>query len=124
MKPKIVFIYLAILFQVLFLISCSRNNDHLIRTDLKKIIEIKSGDLLIVNLGNFGDEEGAWILTPPKNAKVSEVQRQVNTSAIQYQYFPLDHFAGKDSVTLILNRSSDGSGPGVNDTTKISIFVK
>ena len=124
MKSKSFLIYLVLFFQISFLIACSKNNEHLITTDLKQVIEIKTGDLLIVNLGNFGDEEGAWILTTPKNAKESKIQRQVNSSAIQYQYFPLDHFVGKDSVTLILNRGSNGASSGVNDTTKIHIIVR
>ena len=124
MKTKSVFIYSVLFFQVLFLISCTKNNGHLITTDLKQVIEIKHGDLLIVNLGNFGDEEGAWILTIPKNAKESKIQRQVNSSSIQYQYFPLDNYVGKDSVTLVLNRGSNGASSGVNDTTKISIIVR
>ena len=124
MKIKSFLIYLVLFVQVSFLISCSKNNEHLVTTGLKQVIEIKTGDLLIVNLGNFGDEEGAWILTTPKNAKESKVQRQVNSDAIQYQYFPLDHFVGKDSVTLILNRVSDGAISGVSDTTKIRIIVR
>lgn len=124
MKSKSFLIYLVLFFQISFLIACSKNNEHLITTDLKQVIEIKTGDLLIVNLGNFGDEEGSWILTTPKNAKESKIQRQVNSSAIQYQYFPLDHFVGKDSVTLILNRGSNGASSGVNDTTKIHIIVR
>lgn len=124
MKTKASLIYLFLLFQVSFLSSCSKNNGQIITTDLKQIIEIKSGDLLIVNLGSFGDEEGAWILTSPMNAKESKVLRQVNSSSIQYQYSPLDNFAGKDSVTLILNRGSDGASSGLNDTTKIRIIVR
>jgi hypothetical protein len=123
METKAVLIYLILFFQVLFLTSCSKNKDKIITTDLKQTIEIKTGDLLIVNLGNFGDEESAWILTTPKNAKGSKVQRHVNSSVIQYQYLPLDHFIGKDSVTLILNRGSNGASSGVNDTTKIQIIV-
>jgi hypothetical protein len=124
MKTKPVLICLVLFFQVSFLISCSKNNEHLLTSDLKQIIEIKAGDLLVVNLGNFGDEEGAWILTPPINAKESKIQRQVNSSLIQYQYFPLDNFVGKDSVTLILNQGSNGASSGVNDMTKISIIVR
>lgn len=124
MKIRSVLIYMVIFSQGVFLISCSKNNEHLITTDLKQVIEIKTGDLLIVNLGNFGDEEGAWILTTPKNAKESKIQRPLNSSAIQYKYLPQDHFAGKDSVTLILNRGSIGAGSGVNDTTKIRILIR
>ena len=124
MKTKAILICLVLFFQVSFLISCSKNSEHLVTTDLKQVIEIKTGDLLIVNLGNFGDEEGAWILTTPKNAKESKIQHQANSSAIQYQYFPLDNFVGKDSVTLILNRGSKGASSGVNDTTQILIIVK
>jgi hypothetical protein len=124
MKTKAVLIYLALLSQVIFLISCSKSNDHLITTDLKERIEINSGDQLIVNLGNFGDEEGVLILTAPRNAKESKLQRQVNSITIQYQYLPLDNFVGEDSVTLILSRGSDGASSATNDTTKISIIVK
>jgi hypothetical protein len=124
MKTKAAIIFLVLIFPVSFLISCSKNSGQIITTDLKQTIEIKSGDILIVNLGNFGDEEGASILVTPKNAKESKVQHQANSSVLQYQYFPLDRFVGKDSVTLILNRGSDGANPGVNDTTKINIIVR
>ena len=124
MKVKAALICLVLIFQVSFLNSCSKNIGQIITTDLKQVIEIKTGDLLIVNLGSFGDEEGAWIFTSPKNAMVSKVERQANSSAINYQYLPLDRYTGKDSVTLILNRYSDGAGSGVNDTTKICIIVR
>lgn len=89
MKTKLVLIYLVLLFQIFGIIACSKKSGHLVTSDLKQVIEIKTGDLLIVNLGNFGDEEGASILSAPKNAKESKLQRQVNSSTIQYQYSPL-----------------------------------
>jgi hypothetical protein len=104
--------------------SCSKKNENLLRTDLKEVIEIKAGDQLVVNLGSFGDEEGAWILTDAKNSKESKVQRLTSSNVIEYQYAPLDQFVGKDSVTLILNRGSDGASSGLYDTTKIQIIVR
>ena len=124
MKTKSILIYLALFLQVSFLISCTKKNENIVTTDLKQVIEIRTGDLLVVTLGNFGDEEGAWILTAPKNAKESKIQHQVNSNTLQYKYIPLDLFVGKDSVTLIINRGSDGSSSGVNDTTKIQIIVR
>lgn len=123
MKSKSVKMCLALLPLISFIISCSENSEHLVTTDLKQVIEIKTGDLLIVNLGNFGDEEGATILSAPKNARESKLQRQDNSGAIYYHYSPLDHFFGRDSVKLILNKGSDGAGSGVNDTTNIRIIV-
>jgi hypothetical protein len=124
MKPTTILISLVIFFQVSFLISCSKKSEHIINSDLKQTIEINTGDLLIVNLGNFGDEEGASILTTPKNAKLSKIQRQENSNAIEYQYSPKDDYVGTDSVSLILNRGSNGASSGVNDTTQILIIVK
>jgi hypothetical protein len=124
MKTKSIFTYLVITIQIFVLVSCTKQNEKVIATDLKPVIEIKAGDILVVDLGNFGDEESAMILNAPKNAKESKIQRETNSSAIKYQYIPLDQFVGKDSVTLIINRGSDGSSLGVNDTTEIQLVVK
>jgi hypothetical protein len=112
---------------LILLISCSKNNDksngHVIDTLIQPMIEISIGDTLKVNLGNFGDEEGAWIFKNPQNAKISKTYRQMNSSSVIYEYFPIDKFVGKDTVTLIFNRGSDGASSGTNDTTKVCIIV-
>jgi len=124
MKTKTVLIYLALFFQASFLISCEKRTALFIGIDLKPLIEIYEGDFIIVNLGNFGDEEGASILTEPKHAKKSYLERDTDSNAIYYNYCSVDHFVGKDSVTLILNHGSYGSGLGINDTTTIHIVVR
>jgi hypothetical protein len=127
MKTKTVLFRLIILSELLLLISCSKNNDkengRVINSSIQKQIEISVGDTLKVNLGNFGDEEGAWIFKNPQNAKISKTYRQMTSSSIIYEYFPMDKFIGKDTVSLILNRDSDGASSGTSDTTKICIIV-
>lgn len=109
------------------LFSCSKNNDkekgQVINSSIQRQIEISVGDTLRVNLGNFGDEEGAWIFKNPQNAKISKTYRQMTSSSIIYEYFPMDKFIGKDTVSLILNRGSDGASSGTSDTIKICIIV-
>lgn len=121
MKPLL--IQLFILFSFSFLTSCTKNNGQVINSDIKQVININTGDILKVNLGNFGDEEGASIFKNPVHAKISKTYRQVNSSSIIYEYSPVDKFVGNDTVTLLFNRGSDGAHPGVLDTTKICIVV-
>jgi len=112
---------------LLILVSCSKSNERLngnvIHTEIQNQIEIRTGEKLIVNLGNFGDEEGAWITVNPRNAKISTVIRLINTNSIIYEYIPADSFVGKDTVGLIINRGSDGANSGVNNSARICINV-
>jgi hypothetical protein len=115
---------MIVLFTVLTLLfSCTKNTGHIINSYIKQEFEINSGDTLKVNLGTFGDEEGATIFKNPIYAKISKLNRQINSSSILYMYLPQDNFVGKDSVLLILNRGSDGASSGKNDTTIIRITV-
>jgi hypothetical protein len=123
MKTITFLIQLFILFGISFLTSCSKNNGQVINSDIQQVININTGDILKVNLGNFGDEEGAGIFKNPAHAKTSKTYRKINSSSIIYEYSPFDKFVGNDTVTLLLNRGSDGAHPGVIDTTKICIVV-
>jgi hypothetical protein len=124
MKTNTFLIQLLILFSTALLFSCSKNNGLVVNSDIQQVIEIKARDILKVNLGNFGDEEGAEIFKNPAHAKTSKTYRQINTSSIIYEYSPIDNFFGRDTVALSLNRGSDGAHPGVIDTAKICIIVK
>jgi hypothetical protein len=128
MKTRTVLFRLIILSGLLLLISCSKNNyktnEHIINAIIQPDIVISSGDTLKVNLGTFGDEEGAGIFKNPRNAIVSKIYRQSNSTSIIYEYFPNDNFIGKDTAALILYRGSDGAHPGMSDTSKICITVK
>lgn len=119
---------LAFVISILMIVSCSKNDDltseKIVNSTVQKEIKIKNGDILKINLGNFGDEEGAWIFEEPQNAKVSEILRELSSSSIFYEYSPLDNFTGKDTVGLILNRGSDGASSGINDTTRICIITE
>ena len=114
---------LFILFCFSLLTSCTKNNEQIINSDIKQVININTGDILKVNLGSFGDEEGASIFKNPVHAKINKTYRQVNSSSIIYENSPVDKFVGNDTVTLLLNRGSDGARYGVIDTTKICITV-
>jgi hypothetical protein len=121
---------LVVFIASLFLGSCTKTEDKpaekiISMAEMQELtITIPGGDTLKVNLGSFGDEEGAWIFKSPRNAKVSVVYRQVNSGVIWYKYFPKDHFAGRDTVGIISNRGSDGASPGINDTIKLCITVQ
>ncbi len=123
LKTKLIF-----LISILMIISCSKKDDltreHIVNSMVQQEIKIKNGDKLILNLGNFGDEEGAWIFEAPQNAKVSRILRELSSSSIFYEYSPLGNFTGKDTVGLILNRGSDGASLGINDTTWIYIITE
>lgn len=119
---------LAFLISILMIISCSKKDDltseNIVNSTVQQEIKIKNGDILKINLGNFGDEEGAWIFEEPQNAKESKILRELSSSSIFYEYSPLDNFIGKDTVGLILNRGSDGASLGINDTTRICIITE
>lgn len=119
---------LAFLISILMIISCSKKDDltseNIVNSTVQQEIKIKNGDILKINLGNFGDEEGAWIFEEPQNAKVSKILRELSGCSIFYEYSPLDNFIGKDTVGLILNRGSDGASLGINDTTRICIITE
>ena len=112
---------------ILFFTSCLKN-DHpigIIKTsNIQNEIWINSGDTLKINLGNFGEEEGASIYKHPANAKKSIMYREIHSSSIIYKYYPNDNFSGRDSIIFILNKGSDGASFGINDTTHICIIVK
>jgi hypothetical protein len=111
----------------LILVSCSKNNEgfngNVINAVIQDQIEIRTGETLVVYPGNFGDEEGAWIIRNPRNAKISTVIRLINTNSIIYEYIPADSFVGKDTVGLIINHGSDGANSGVNNSASICINV-
>ena len=119
---------LALLISILMIVSCSKKDDltseKIVNSTIQQEIKIKNGDTLKIDLGNFGDEEGAWIFEEPQNAKVSKILRELSSSSIFYEYSPFDNFTGKDTVGLILNRGSDGASLGINDTTRICIITE
>lgn len=113
----------VILLGLVFLTSCSKNTDQIINSNIQQVINIRPGDILKMNLGNFGDEEGADIFKNPVHAKTSKIYRQIDSNTIIYEYSPFNNFVGNDTVILLINRGSDGANPGVIDTAKICIVV-
>lgn len=61
------------------------------------------------DLGNFGDEEGAYISKQANYFSVSSVDREVNTGKIIYKYTPATNFVGTDQVEIKSARGSNGS---------------
>ncbi|RXQ94485.1 hypothetical protein EO244_09390 [Ancylomarina salipaludis] len=123
MKTKLI-----LLISIVFLIACSEkengNNAGIVESEIQQEIQINMGDTLRIDLGNFGDEEGAWIFEAPQFAKISKIYRELSSSTMIYEYSPVDHFIGRDTVGLILNRGSDGASQGINDTTRICIITQ
>lgn len=110
---------------LLFISSCKKDDQgEIILSGIQNEIAINQGDTLKVNLGNFGDEEGASIYKQPRNAKVSIVLREKYASSITYKYYPKESFAGRDTVSLLLTRGSDGASLGRIDTVQFCILVK
>ena len=118
---------LTILISIVLLISCSKKddliNEEIVNSSIQQEILIKNGETLRIDLGNFGDEEGALIFENAHNAKLSRLYREQSSSLITYEYSPLDNFTGIDTVGLILNRGSDGASFGFNDTMRICIIT-
>jgi hypothetical protein len=116
-----------VLIVFLFLISCSKdvkNAEVIINTSSTDTsIEIPRNSILNVNLGNFGDEEGAGIFKHPKNARVSLVERSDDSNTIYYQYIPKYNYTGRDTAILTINRGSDGAHTGNLDLLSIYIVV-
>ena len=101
--------------------SCTKKNDTIVE---KVYYMAFSGDTLKINLGNFGDEEGATISQIPVHAKLSRLVREFNSGSIVYQYLPEYGYTGTEIVGIILNRGSDGASAGRKDKLLISIVVK
>jgi hypothetical protein len=106
---------------LLLLISCSGKDEIILE---KKQYQASSSDTLKVNLGTFGDEEGATIDHAPVHAELSRIEREINSGSIVYKYMPVHGFTGTETVGIILNRGSDGASTGKKDTLLISIVVK
>lgn len=114
----------AILGLFVLAISCEKNSGQIINAALTQEYVINAKDLLKITLGYFGDEEGASILINPLHAKINQIDRPINSSLIYYTYRPLDNYIGKDSVSIIIFKGSDGSiNTGKSDTTKIVITI-
>ena len=60
---------LALLISILMIVSCSKKDDltseKIVNSTIQQEIKIKNGDTLKIDLGNCGDEEGAWIFEEP-----------------------------------------------------------
>ena len=87
-------------------------------------IQVNINDTARINLGSFGDEEGAWLFLNPKNARYSEILRDLTLSYVYYEYAPQQTFTGSDTVGIILNRGSDGASQGVNDSLRICFVIQ
>ena len=123
---------LMLLSGIVFLISCSENevptNENLlveknVSTEKFQLIELNNSDTLKVNLGYFGDEEGAWIFENPAHASYDTIYRAFDFATIYYEYSSDENFSGRDTVGLILNRGSDGASVGVNDSIRICLVI-
>lgn len=119
--------YILLLVLVLFLFSCEEkisSENETKNFESGQTISILQGDTAKINLGSFGDEEGAWIFQAPKNAQYSHLFRDLPISTIYYQYASMVPFTGHDTVGIVLNRGSDGASPGVNDSILICFIVE
>jgi len=112
-KLFIVFILTGILF------SCS-NDDDPNNQMISENIDLLNTEDYEYDLGSFGDEEGAEIITQAEHFDISELNRDVDTGKILYQYKPQEGFVGSDFVEITTNRGSDGASSG-NDITTVKI---
>jgi hypothetical protein len=67
-----------------------------------------------LDLGSFGDEEGAIIQQQAVHYSISSVER--TTSTANYRYQPATDFTGDDVVIIKSSRGSNGAGTGSNLT--------
>ncbi len=108
---KKTFVYLTILISVITLnLSCKKDNTiEPVTQTINATIKINQSYQF--DLGNFGDEEGAFISKQAINFSSSSVDREVNTGKVIYKYVPKINFVGTDEVEIKSARGSDGASP-------------
>lgn len=100
--------FVLILIVLLFHSGCE---DQGVNSTSKRIeAKINTGEIYVYNLGNFGDEEGARIITPPQHAELSELNRTDHAKLV-YRYKPAEGYTGQDYIKLQSERGSNGASP-------------
>jgi hypothetical protein len=73
-------------------------------------VELKNTETYKVDLGGFGDEEGASVITQAVNFEISNTERTPN-GGVAYYYKPKASFTGTDFTVVGIYRGSDGATP-------------
>jgi hypothetical protein len=79
-------------------------------------VALKVNQTYLYDLGGFGIEEGAGIVTQASHFLISTANRDTsgNTPNIFYHYIPATNFVGTDEVTLKSETGSNGATANTN----------
>ena len=91
-------------------LSCT-GDDTIKQRIIRENVSLANTENYEYNLGSFGDEEGAQILTQAAHFERSELEREINTGLVIYRYRPENGFTGSDFVEIRTGRGSDGASP-------------
>ena len=107
------------------LISCNKEDDGPDEKIVLQQVTISNSEIFEYSLGNFGDEESAYITTHPKNSEISLIIRDEVPGEIIIQYKANENFQGSDYVEIFAGRgSSNGTTPSTNiEIHKITFTV-
>lgn len=113
--------YVFILIVIALFVGCKRD-DSAVPT---RIIQaaLKNSETYNFDLGGFGDEEGASIITQAVNFEISDTERTPN-SRVAYSYKPKTNFTGTDLAVVGIYRGSDGATPSrLVEIVKFEIII-
>ena len=117
----------AILCTLAFLSSCKKNkeeNNNIIpcyfSAQTIKNVSLNVNEPYSYDLGNFNDEEGAFIEQQAKHFAISETNRK--NGNVVYNYQPATDYVGTDTVWLRTARGSDGASPNTNIAYTVLLF--
>ena len=102
------------LFIIGILVPCNNDDDNLNTEIVTEHVIISNSDDYAYDLGGFGDEEGAGILTQAEHFKISELDRDANKGKIIYKYKAKTNYVGTDYVEISTGRGSDGASPNTH----------
>jgi hypothetical protein len=108
--------YTFCLLIIALLFSCKRDDSAVPERVIR--ITVKNTEAGSLDLGGFGDEEGAKITRQASHFEISQIVRITN-GGVEYQYKPKAQFRGTDSTVIEVYRGSDGVTP-----SKLSEVVK
>ncbi len=104
------------LFIIGILISCNNEDDNSNTQIVTEHVIISNFADYAYDLGGFGDEEGAGILTQAEHFKISELERDSDKGKIVYKYIAKTNYVGTDYVEISTGRGSDGASPNTQKT--------
>ena len=114
---------LLLLISIAILMSCNDTDDNAIGLFIRVDETISNTDIFTYDLGSFGDEEEASIITQAEHFEISELDRDADLS-ITFTYKPQENYVGTDFIEIRTGRGSDGASENTEITNvQISLTI-